>query len=321
MKNRHILVVGIAILSVLRLAHSLQLLPPSSSGSSSSGSTRKDFLVSTIALTPFATLLSPTSSSSLPLTSASSLASRLASRDPGELRNQLFNIPPKAQIYPKWMNGEWNYNFQFNGYLFPSSNIPRAQLLQNPLIPGFQKCSIVAFADLGLPEVTFTRRFENRLEDRSLFFHSSIDAHLQQKYNASSSTKRPSLVRQVATTLTNPNRISIEFVPYKTINAERIELFCNARDDETTDGDTETFICSEHIRQVTFGTGSTPGVPRQVVSNYAHYWTYRQQDDHSTITGNILTAGYLDPQDPLYFQEPTKPVVVYSHQFRGEKVG
>ena len=29
---------------------------------------------------------------------------------------------------------------------------------------------------------------------------------------------------------------------------------------------------------------------------------------------------YLDPQDPLFFDEPSKPVVVYSHVITGTKV-
>jgi len=72
------------------------------------------------------------------------------------------------------------------------------------------------------------------------------------------------------------------------------------------------FCCSEYIRQVTFGTGSTVGVPRQAVTNYAHFWTWKKVDEQS-LQGNLLTAGYLDPNDALYFDEPTSPVVVYSH--------
>jgi hypothetical protein len=31
------------------------------------------------------------------------------------------------------------------------------------------------------------------------------------------------------------------------------------------------------------------------------------------MTGNLLTAVYLDAQDPLYFNEPSNPIVIYSH--------
>ena len=36
------------------------------------------------------------------------LAARLAKKDPSELRNRIFNKPPAAQVYPKWLHGEWN---------------------------------------------------------------------------------------------------------------------------------------------------------------------------------------------------------------------
>ena len=66
-------------------------------------------------------------------------------------------------------------------------------------------------------------------------------------------------------------------------------------------------------------------VPRQVSGNYAHFWTWRgppasssssaaqELASSSTVSGNLLTAAYLDPQDPMFFEEPSKPVVVYSH--------
>ena len=90
------------------------------------------------------------------------------------------------------------------------------------------------------------------------------------------------------------------------------------------------FVCSEYIRQVTFSLSQEFGVARQVIGNYAHFWTWREgivgtgaagdgdalgaTKDANTMTGNVLTTVYLDPQDPLFFQEPSKPVAVYSHQ-------
>jgi hypothetical protein len=71
------------------------------------------------------------------------------------------------------------------------------------------------------------------------------------------------------------------------------------------------------------------GVPRQAVTNYAHFWTWRPGPEDnpaaaaaspSTIKGNLLTVAYLDPQDPMYFEEPSKPVAVYSHTLTGVRV-
>ena len=77
---------------------------------------------------------------------------------------------------------------------------------------------------------------------------------------------------------------------------------------------------------MTFSLSREYGIARQVIGNYAHYWTWKEDKeevDGSTtttttnttnkMTGNLLTAVYLDAQDPLYFNEPSKPIVVYSH--------
>lgn len=153
------------------------------------------------------------------------------------------------------------------------------------------------------------------LEDRKLSLQTSMDAHLG--YAA---------VREVIYDVgSNPNRISIDFVPNRTRNANRIELFCNARESElveqpssSSSGDEQIFVCSEYIRQVTFGLSQEFGVARQVSGNYAHFWTWRGGVNEngslpSVVKGNLLTTAYLDAQDPMFFDEPSKPVIVYSH--------
>ena len=268
------------------------------------------------------------------------LAAQLASRDPTVLKNSLFNIPPSVLVYPEWMRGEWLVTSRFSGYLFPSTNIPKSTLLQNVLIPGFQKCSIAATADVGKdPVPAYGLRIDplTGWEDRQHNWKTVINAYLGY----------PAVQSVVYDGAKNPNRVGIDFVDYRTINAERIELFCNARDSEsyttittntnnhdedpttatnnTTTTTTNVFVASEHVKQVTFGTGSTVGVPRQVTTNYGLYWTWQQQQQQQqqspiqeqrpkrTLQGNLLVAAYLDPQDALYFQEPVQPVVVYSH--------
>lgn len=89
----------------------------------------------------------------------------------------------------------------------------------------------------------------------------------------------------------------------------------------TTSESPSIFVCSEHVRQVTFSLSREYGIARQVIGNYAHYWTWKEDDTTTTMTtdatnkmtGNLLTAVYLDAQDPLYFNEPSKPIVIYSH--------
>jgi hypothetical protein len=70
---------------------------------------------------------------------------------------------------------------------------------------------------------------------------------------------------------------------------------------------------------VTFGLSQEFGIARQVSTNYAHFYTWRETANKDAITGNLLTACYLDAQDPMFFEEPSKPVVVYSHDLVGSR--
>lgn len=255
-------------------------------------------------------LLSPDNANAA---STSGLANKLSKRDPSMLKNSVFNIPPGPQFYPDFMHGDWSVTMKFRGFLFPSTSIPKEKLVANVAIPGFQKLSIATVGDVGREVTNYQMSIDKstKLEDRKLSLATSINGHLG--YDA---------VREVIyDPKDNPNRISIDFIPNRTRNANRIELFCNGREselvaaEESASGQT-VFLCAEYIRQVTFGLSQEFGVARQVVGNYGHFWTWRSpRNDASsgTITGNLLTAAYLDPQDPMFFEEPSKPVVVYSH--------
>lgn len=257
-----------------------------------------------------ATMIGPLFIPMPPADAATSLAAKLAARDPNALGNSVFNVPPVAQVYPEFMRGTWDVQIQFAGFLFPSKKIPKERITQNALIPGFQKCSIAAICDVG-KDSSYTMVIDptTGLEDRVLTLTSQIRGFLG--YDA---------VREILyNPKSNPNRLSIDFVEYQTKNAERIELFVNARESESVP-ETGVFVCSEYLRQVTFGTGSEVGIPRQVVGNYAHFWTWRPaEEDGRTLKGNLLTAAYLDPQDAMFFDEPSKPVAVYSHMLKATK--
>jgi hypothetical protein len=245
------------------------------------------------------------------------LASKLVQRDPSLLRNKVFNIPPGVQVFPTWMRGSWRVHSQFSGYLFPSTRISRDRLTKDFVIPGFQKCSIAQISDVGKEKVEYDFKIysQNGWEDRKSNFKEAIDAYLGYS----------SVNEVIYDGKKNPNRISIDFNDYRTINAERIELFCNARESEeyTRDDGVQIFVHSEYMRQVTFGTGDTydplgNGVPRQVGTNYGLFWTWKRVNDKE-LAGNLLTAAYLDPQDALYFEEPVRPVVVYSNVFSAQR--
>lgn len=248
------------------------------------------------------TLAIPTS---LPANAAEGLASKLQKRDPALLTNSVFNMPPSVQVYPDFMRGAtWKVKSSFQGYLFPSQKIPKSRLTQDFEVPGFQKCSIAAICDVGKESTEYEMRIDNQgLQDRQFTIQQEVDAFLGY----------PAVSQVIYDAFRNPNRISIDFIEYKTRNAERIELFCNARESELYENEgQQVFVCSEYIRQVTFSGSANVGVARQVIGNYAHFWTWKNAGN-GKLTGNLLTAAYLDPQDSLFFDEPSKPVAIYSH--------
>mmetsp|Transcript_6328 Transcript_6328/g.9312 ORF Transcript_6328/g.9312 Transcript_6328/m.9312 type:complete len:296 (+) Transcript_6328:73-960(+) len=242
---------------------------------------------------------------------AEGLGAKLAKKDPAALKNSVFNVPPSAQVYPDWMKGDWQVTSSFRGYVFPSQTIPKSTITKDVTIPGFQKCSIAATSDVGKENVGWKLKVgSDGREDRITTLASQIDGYLGYK----------AVSEVIYDQKSNPNRLSIDFVDYKTINAERIEMFCNARESESyiRDDGVPIFVCSEYIRQVTFGGGSEVGIPRQVGGNYANFWTWKFEQENK-LSGNLLTAAYLDPQDALFFDEPAKPVAIYSHSLVAER--
>jgi len=187
-------------------------------------------------------------------------------------------------------------SLKFAGYLFPSKTISKDDIVKNVNIPGFQKCSIAGIADVGRELTTYRMKIQNNgLEDRVQTLSASTNAHLGYK----------AVEDVLYDPSTNPNRLSIDFVKNRTRNAERIELFCNARESELVKNPANEalniFVNSEYARQVTFSLSQEFGVARQVVGNYAHFWTWKENEGGQIMTGNVLTATYLDPQDPMFF--------------------
>lgn len=300
---------------------------------STSTITASSILLPYLSSSPAMAAESTTTSTTIPITNASNnLASKLAKRDPTVLKNSVFNIPPSAQTYPSFLHGRWKVQSKFRGFLFPSTSIPKTTLTSNPLIPGFQKCSIASICDVGKEFTEYEMQINpnTNLEDKAFNLQQVIDANLGYK----------AVQNVIYDSKSNPNRISIEFVKNKTRNAERVELFCNAReaqyipavantssstqDSSSSSSTSNLFVCSEYFRQVTFSLSQEFGVARQVNGNYAHFWTWREtvsENGEKMLKGNVLTAAYLDPQDAMFMEEPTKPVVIYSQDLMAQKIG
>jgi hypothetical protein len=124
----------------------------------------------------------------------------------------------------------------------------------------------------------------------------------------------------------------VRFVPGATVNAERIELFSNARESATRPAD-GVFFALEALRQVTLGYTTQYNTPRVAVTDYTHVWTYRRlppgEDGRDAIRATLSTAGYVQPNEALKYTTDgvpgaapqldgllaatTEPVVLFSH--------
>lgn len=219
------------------------------------------------------------------------LSQMLAARDASLLQKPVLNVPPGAFAFPLWLSGDWDVTSTFSGYEFTASKISKQRLTTNTDIPGFQKLSVAEVADIGKEKVVFERKYRERRggvvrEDRAFNYMASIGAHLGD----------PSIVTRVIYDFDkNPNRATIE-LKRGSRNGERLELFTNSRRSEVVDD--SVFLCSESLRQVTLGgpTFSQPGVPRIVIGEYQHFWTFRHNVDLDSIAANLLTAAYVEPQ-------------------------
>ena len=277
------------------------------------------------------------------------------------LNKPVFNSGrPSAQTYPEWLEGEWRASVDFAGYEFPSASVRREQVVREASTPGFQKLSLAFLPDVGREgkteyRVRFVRDGEdgrgNVIEDRAFNLREIIDAYVGEgavdevEYDA----------RRDA------NRTTVRLKRGASNNAERIELFTNARESETRESD-GTFFALESLRQVTLGYSTSYGVARMVPTDYTHVWTFTPLPDidvAGTASANesrisaagvkvvnrakvtLSTAGYLQPNDALKYtasnaanpngapvprvgaasQVAFEPVVLYSHVLYLERVG
>jgi len=229
----------------------------------------------------------------------SGLQQRLASKSAEQLRSPIFNIPPRQQIFPQWLEGTWQARQVFAGFVFPL--LPRERVMREVDVPGFKTCSIIDIADVGKSPVEFDLRWVSRqgivLEDVPFNLKESVRGHLD----------KGEVTRVDYEPEKDPNRLTLAIRGSR--NAERVELFVNSRDSEAPKDNPDLFFTSEYRRQVTFSSRVVQGYS----GNYQHFRTFRRSGTDS-VRVNVLTACYVDPLNPLYFEAIDKPVVVFSHQ-------
>jgi len=232
-------------------------------------------------------------------------------------------LPPPEAEYPAWLEGEWSAAQSFAGYELPAKDvISRDALFAEADVPGFKKCSIALLPDVGKEGVQLRLRWVRDAsgvirEDRAANLRSSMRAGLG--YDAIERVDYkddPNNRFGLGSNAGNPNRLKLVFAPGLTTNADRIEIFCNARETERASED--LFYIDEAVRQVTFsGTSS-----RQVNGEYCHFISYRRVTP-SQVDAVILTAAYADPlgTERLFVKVGgVRPLIIFSHRLRMQKV-
>ena len=237
-----------------------------------------------------------------------------------QLDKPIFNAPPAEQAYPDWLLGSWRATASFAGYAFPSTRLSKARVVADVSTPGFQKLSIAYLPDVGATDVNYRVLFERRTpsgpvtEARAANLASLVDSYTRGR-TVDSVEYEPTR---------NANRLTIRLVRGATVNAERIELFSNAR--ESALRDDGVFFAAEALRQVTLGYTTQFNTPRVAVTDYQHVWSYRLLPD-GAVRCTLSTAGYIQPNEALagtaapgappqlgsLLAVSTEPVVLYSH--------
>lgn len=271
---------------------------------------------------------------------------------------------PGPMKYPLFLLGEWEQEVSFSGYEFPSDEyIDRDTLERAATCPGFQKLSVAYLPDVGkTPAPKYRSRFVherpgeniddargNVVEDRAFNLRNIFNAYLEDETAVESVDYDFSK---------NPNRATVTLRRGAANNAERVELFTNARESETS-GKDGSFLCAETVRQVSLGYSVDYNSARVVNYDYEHVWRYQpMKDDKITplditkgdsmedirrcnfVRAQLYTIGYLQPDDamratarvnqagmapiPSLFDAGTAayaPAVIYAHDVFMERVG
>ena len=229
-------------------------------------------------------------------------------------QKKLFQKPPGLLAYPAWMEGEWQVGCNFIGADFPASAtkaspyVPKDRIVSDTGLPGFRRLSIAMVPDVG-KDHAFRMRFVSKDGGR---------VEEDKPYNLKQALESE-LGKAAVTTIEynpdkNPNRASLNLLPGASPNAQRIELFWNARSvlpsPPGPDGSSSSsFRFVEDIRQVSL----TPQLAEtSTVGDYRHLWEFYSAGPDS-IKAYLSTVAYATPQDPLFQTSGLQPLVVYFH--------
>ena len=262
-----------------------------------------------------------------------SIKQRLDSKDSRLLVKPLNSglSPPTEAQYPPWLEGDWKGVQNFAGYELPAKDVlSRDELFAYADVPGFKKLSIAMLPDVGKENVPLTLSWYRDAngavrEDRVANLRSAIrgglgyDAIERIDYKDDSNNPFGLSLGNNPFNSNDPNRLRLIFAPGLTKNADRIELFVNARETEAPKGrEDDLFYTAEAMRQVTFSGTSA----RQVNGEYCHFVSYRRVTPDRMVVV-VVTAIYADPlgAERLYVKAGgRRPIILFSHTLQLSKV-
>lgn len=248
-------------------------------------------------------------------------------------QKKFFQKPPGFLAYPSWMEGEWHVSCRFIGADFPSSAansnpfVPRERIAADTSLPGFRRLSIAMVPDVG-KDHDFRMRFLRPNVEGIGTGEVREDKVFNLKQALESELGKATVTNIDYNPAKNPNRASLALLPGSSPNAQRIELFWNARsslpspplETDTTTGPSgsssgsssssqDVFRFVEDIRQVSL----TPQLAEtSSVGDYRHLWEFYHIGPESIKT-YLSTVAYTTPQGPLFQTAGLQPLVVYFH--------
>jgi hypothetical protein len=211
---------------------------------------------------------------------AESLGDRLAAYP--DWHSKPSTQPSKGDLaYPTWMEGQW---------LLRTTQVDQvAPLAPEIVTPGFESNRQFLDQDIDFP-IQFVRQGGMVVSDRAFNGMSIAKAYLGDQ------------ALSVKVDPQNPNR---QLTLLK--NDRQLESTISDRAVEEPDG--EHFLTSEVFQQV-FRTPTGSPYLNQVETTTA----YTHQSGNPEIVADQVTAIYLSPRDPKYFQAGNVPVAIYRYR-------
>jgi len=247
----------------------------------------------------------------------------VADLDKQEYAKSPFNLPPGEAKYPTFLEGVWRADCRFVDAVF-TPQIPLKQLSSDVNVAGFRKYSVGFFPDLGSD---YTTNFQWKLRNGY-----AVEDRVFNLVNTLRTVNGATVDDVEYDPVQNPNRCSLRYTDSRSTG--KLELFTNYREQQpslapaafparlfATYRPSSQPVTAANVKSAcrtfeSFRQSSVRAVTgqraSQIILDYALEWCYFELDGGDVLaTARILS--YLQPQDPLYFVRPEKPVGCFEY--------